>query len=581
MAEPTDGPSLPACDAPGWGRRTLPLLGLMLATLGMTWPVAATALHRFAGKWPDLCVTLWDIEWVRRVVLEGEAPLHTTDLFYPQGTGLSYHSISWLSGLWALPLRAAFGPALGYNLLFLSQTFACACAMYLLVHQLLGRRDCAWLAALVFAFAPQRMDEAVSHPNLAATCFVPLCLLGFWKGTREPRARWVWVSAVGLALTLWTGVHLFIMTALGVFTFWLADGLLMGRVRSRAFWAWSLRVAGACLLCCALPLAQFAVDADGMAGALQVRAGSGRAVDPLGLLLPRGNHPVLGSVAAWLRGALGEPTSRRVYVGLLPLLLAALGVAAPGTRRRAFAALGVAAGLLLLLSLGPRLTLAGHRTGLAMPLLPIADFPAVAALRHPDRFLLVFSAFFAPLVARGAGAVLSGPRRRVWVVVVLGLWTLWEYRGGPYPTSDQGPAPIYGRLPGDGLALLELPLSRDRGKRSMLQQSYHRRPLVGGMVARATRGQYAFIERSPLLRRFRRLGGGRRVPRYRCRDFDLRAEWARLHGAGVGYVVLDGRWRGARSANLAAYLPSAPLAAVGGLRAYSVAQLARTTPACR
>lgn len=549
---------------------------LVLLTVVMTWPVAADLGGRFAGLGPDLRVALWDFAWVERVLLEGRAPLYTTDIFYPEGTSLSYHSISWLSGIWALPLRKLFGHVAGYNLYFLSQTFMCAVTMFVLVRRITERRDCAWLAALVFAFAPFRMVEAERHPNLAGTCFIPLVLLGFWNGMRDGRARWAWLAAGGVAATLLTGAHLFIMTTLAMGSYWMFEALSRALYRSRMFWRWSALVAGASLLCCALPLLQFLVDSGGFTSALEVRGTTGRYADALALVTPHDEHFLLGALGRGLSEMFGSRPTHRHYLGLLPLLLSIAALVLPA-KRRAMLPVAATALLLLSLSMGDVLVFGGRHTSFVLPHALVANLSPIRALRYPDRFLLVFSVFFAVLAGCGAASLL--PRKRPvasLLMVLLGLFVLSEQHMGPYRTSIQDPDPIYAQLPPDGLAILELPLTRTFAKSVMLQQSYHRRPVVNGMVARGTTRARSYIDASPLLGRL----AAPELASYRCGEFDLRRQWRKLESDGVGYLVVGRKQVRDRRRALDTYLTAEPILENGRRSVFRIGDLAEGSPTC-
>ena len=558
-------------------RRWVPWLGLLLATAAMTWPVIVNVGSLYAGHWSDLCVTLWDMKWVERVVLEGRELLFTTHIFFPRGVSLAYHSISWLSGLWALPLRLLFGPIAGYNLFFLSQTFMCAAMMFVAVRRMSDSASCGWLSAIVFAFAPFRMLESCSHPNLAGTCFVPLAMLGFWQGVRDGRQRWVGLSAISVALTLLTGVHLFVMTSIALVSYWLSDAIIEQRYGKRAFWWWSIRVAVATAVCCALPLAQFFLVRDQMSGALDVPFGSGRMTDILGLWMPHRSHPLLGALGRRMQASVGEPVSYSVYLGFLPFLLACASLLVPSKMRRSLIPVAITAVLLLCLSMGQSFVVASQDQHVSLPLLLIADLPPIAVLRHPDRFMLIFSAFFAPLVGCGVAALCKRHSLVPWLTLVLGVGVLGEYYTRPFRTEELKSIAILSALPRDGLPLLELPLTREQAKLSMFQQTLHDRPLVNGMVARSgDDAATSYLRSSALLRRL----SERRAHPYRCRDFELRRAWNTLENDGIGYVVVHKGSLGKTYRVIKTYLTGKPLLEDKDHAVYRIADLASRQPNC-
>ncbi|MGD8859759.1 MAG: hypothetical protein PVI30_07095 [Myxococcales bacterium] len=505
---------------------------VLLAGSWVTWPVAGRFADSYAGGRSDQCVALWDVHWVQRVVLEGRDPLHTADLFFPDGTSLAFHSISWVSGLLALPGRVLFGPVVGYNLLFAGQMLLCAGFMFALLQHIYGRPPASLLGALTFALSPVRLDEAANHPNLAGTFFLPLLLLGWHRGVTHGRWRDAALVAAALALTLLTGVHLFTMGSLSLLVFATADALLARRLRERGFWRFVARSAGLSALACALPAAQFLLHLGQLDDALSAVTTSGRATDPAALWLAPPARPVLGELASTLGVKIGARDAR-AYLGLLPTALALWGLLRASTARRATIAHAIAAVVLLVLSMGSTLHLAGKTTDLRLPLSLLETLTPIASLRHPDRLLLVFSTHFSVLVAAGATRLRRGP----WGILLAGALALGiagEYRGGDYRTDGRRADRVYARLPDDGRALVELPLRREWGKHAMCQQLHHGRPLVGGMVARPTRDTGSYISRTPILEALR----GGRPNRARCPQLDARSGWQTLRDDGVGYVVV-------------------------------------------
>jgi hypothetical protein len=222
-----------------------------------------------------------------------------------------------------------------------------------------------------------------------------------------------------------------------------------------------------------------------------------------------------------------------------------------------------------ILSLGSELEVAGRRTGIVLPHAWIEDFRAVQAIRIPERFNLVARAFLAVVAAFGYASLRAwfGRRARLaWTLVPL---LLLDYLSVPHPMLSLRQPRFVRELANRGGtgAILELPLTREDAKRAMLSQTTHRRPLVGGMVARTPRAAMRYIRRSPLLRSLE----GKEPARLDCARIRLRRELERLSRDGVEYIVH--RHSSATHRQRAAYedvLVGRPTYADSDMRVYSV-----------
>ena len=73
------------------------LLLYLLLTVAFTWPLVGNlGSNWLATHDTDTFVKLWDQWWLQRSQDTGQSLLYTTDLFYPHGLDLTFHSISWI-----------------------------------------------------------------------------------------------------------------------------------------------------------------------------------------------------------------------------------------------------------------------------------------------------------------------------------------------------------------------------------------------------------------------------------------------------------------------------------------------------
>ena len=88
------------------------------------------------------------------------------------------------------------GPQAAYNVVFLLTFPLSAIGAYLLAHELTGRRDAAFIAGLLFGFAPYRIAHLPQIQSLASFP-MPFSLLGLHRYLRDPRPRWLALFAGG------------------------------------------------------------------------------------------------------------------------------------------------------------------------------------------------------------------------------------------------------------------------------------------------------------------------------------------------------------------------------------------------
>ena len=506
-------------------------LAYLVLTIAMTWPVAGTLSSAYAGEGYDLCVSLWDIKWVERVLFEGEALLQTDYMFYPDGVSLAYHSTSWTSALFALPFRAMFGPVVGYNLFFLLQTAASGLAMFLLVRRVVGRADAAFLAGFVFAFSPYRLTQASMHPNLGSLMFMPLLLLCFDIALETKHRKWALWTGACLAALLLTGIHIFIMSCSGLVALWLFR-VRFGGFKEAGFGKISLWGAGSCVVFCAPFLFQYLGASTADFGTALAIEGSKGQTDLMSFVTPSSYHPVFGD---WVRPSyrtFRQNMFWHAYLGFVPMLLGLIGLWASLKQRRCLP-YSVMLLVYFALALGGALQVGGKLYEWPMPFDLVSWFPAVQAIRSPDRFNLMICLVLPVVLALGYTKIFK--RATAWSLGGVGLLVAFEYLQVPYTTMDAALAPPRAALleeKQEGI-LLEVPLSRQHAKRPMYAQTIHGRKMIGGMVAREPSTAYDYIDASPLLKVFHTYP----PPTFEGGQMNLAEQWQKLKDAGVSHVI--------------------------------------------
>ncbi|MCC6627512.1 MAG: hypothetical protein IT340_08940 [Chloroflexi bacterium] len=165
------------------------VLVAVLATIGMTWPLAANA----AGSVQDLgdpLLQIWTLKWDLHQLARDPLRLYEANTFQPfpsplaysesmLGVALLYAPVWWLTG----------NDVLAYNLIVLFTFAASIVTATLLARELTARWPAALLAGLAFAFLPYRFGH-LSHLNLLSLQWLPLVLWCLVRFLRTSRPAW-------------------------------------------------------------------------------------------------------------------------------------------------------------------------------------------------------------------------------------------------------------------------------------------------------------------------------------------------------------------------------------------------------
>ncbi|OFW40254.1 MAG: hypothetical protein A3F70_17015 [Acidobacteria bacterium RIFCSPLOWO2_12_FULL_67_14] len=167
----------------------------LLATLVATWPLAAGLGRDVAWDLGDSVLNMWILSWVCeqfRHILTGDvsriATFFDANAFYPAPLALAYSEHLVAQAVQVFPIYVATAnPILCYNLLFLSTYVLAGLGMYLLVRELTGHAWGAFVAGLLFAFAPYRLAQS-SHLQVLSAQWMPFVFYGLVRFFRSAAA---------------------------------------------------------------------------------------------------------------------------------------------------------------------------------------------------------------------------------------------------------------------------------------------------------------------------------------------------------------------------------------------------------
>lgn len=150
----------------------------------VTWPLVLdlTTLFGALDSTGDPSLNLWALGWDLRVLSEHPAWLlngrvFDANIFFPAPHTLAYSDHLLLQAIALWPIYALTGNlVLCYNLLLIGSLAAAAVAMHLLARAVTGGERAAYVAGLIFGFAPYHFTH-LTHIQLQALYFLPLSFL--------------------------------------------------------------------------------------------------------------------------------------------------------------------------------------------------------------------------------------------------------------------------------------------------------------------------------------------------------------------------------------------------------------------
>lgn len=187
-------------------------------------------------------------------------------------------------------------------------------------------------------------------------------------------------------------------------------------------------------------------------------------------------------------GALQPSSAGGVFLGFLPLLLAAIALwRAP---RRAWPWAGLAL-IFAVLALGPSLAIGDVDRGVPLPYALVGQIPLLNIARVPNRLVLVVTLCLAILAGlalvslRQRFGARIGTRARLVLTILLAAALLAEHLAVPFPMEAISAPPFYRQLaasPEPG-TILEIPYCKQCSITNY-RQTVHGRPVIGGYISR-------------------------------------------------------------------------------------------------
>lgn len=490
-----------------------------LLTIVWTWPLAAhlrtqvPAPAKLTLTHADMLLLGWVLSWDVHQLLHHPLALYEANIFHPLRHALGYSEAMLSEALLLLPLAPLTpAPMLLYNMTLLATFVLGATGTFLLVRHLTRSTPAAFVAGLLFAFAPYRFWQL---ERLNALCFhlTPFLFLALHRWLE--RRRWLDALLLALAFVLQALTSVYVAYASTILVaLWLAFAWVGGGRAARRGVVGALAALAIGALVVGVAYAPYGVLRDEMA--------LGR--DP-GQLVIHSVMPVelwraVVSMPSYLAAKLADGFRGGGTLGLTATVLALVGVRRGGGAAWRYAVLALVA---LVLSFGPIIVMPWSAgSWVTGPYRWLYDWmPGFAALREPRRLTGFVVACGSVVAGIGMAAWLRGARGSRGVAARVGVvCTLVALEVGWSPLAlMRAPLPDAHRLAfyeairaGRPGAVVELPVGGPHDEAvATFRSAYHLRPLVNGysgfspLAAELRRRQRAFPRRVGV-RWLRRLG---------------------------------------------------------------------------
>ncbi len=533
---------------------SLALIGYLVLTIGMTYPLVTQFSSAIPGDSFDGWQNYWNLWWVKTALVDKITwPWFTDLLYHPKGVSLLFHTLNAFNGITFLPVQLAFGLLPAYNSVVMFSFAIGGLGGYLLTRQVLGppsSRLAAFLAGAIFTFSPYHFAHLLGHMQLIALAWLPFYALYTLRTLRAAEnARSQRVAREGalaalflvlVALCDWYyAFYCILFTTIAAIWFGLrsiraaqTNALRRGLVALAAIGLTTAALLSPLLV----PMIREARQASYMVpDPAQSRMLS---ADLLAFVTPQGFHPVWGEWAR-LQGEHFTATISEysVFAGFTVLALTLAGMFARWRGGMKGLWLGVALSFFIL-SLGPILHVGGQAVRLpggaeiTLPYTAIAKLPFLNIMRSISRLDVIVMLALGVLAAGGLNWLIrsrsGGPALGGLALALV----LFEFLPAPYPMSPPDTPSWYQTLAEDSRsgAVLNLPANWDRPG-YLLYQTAHRKPLTFAYISRDDPRTLA--ERAPVLQHFRHLGPD-------IIDLDLGTQGQQvLADLDVQWVVLD------------------------------------------
>ncbi len=415
-------------------------------------------------------------------------------LFYPEGTSLTYHSFAYSNLILIFLERKIFQIGTSQNTLVLLHNTATILSFYLgsigvflLVRRYTQSVVSALVGGFIFGFSPFHLAH-LCQMHVVTIQYIPFFVWSFLNYVDTRRWRWGIAAVAFYVLSALSSWYYIVYVGYFILFYYLYHAI---RQRSFLWRSLLLPSVGVILGAGALlsPLILSMMTQGGNNTGIYLGGHNDFVADLLGFFVFHPDH-ILGAYTNHFTAAMsGNITENTVYLGVVNILLIAWAMIW-GRREDTMPTLRYCLWGMLVFALfacGSYLHVMGKETPIPLPTLVTTYIPFLKNIRTPSRAVVLVYLFLSIASAVSLGALIEKVRVKrlgaITLVVVL-LIVVDFYPVHAEKTPIYAP-PGYEVMEKDGdYGILDLPLGYEPSNYYMMFQTFHRRPIVGGVISR-------------------------------------------------------------------------------------------------
>jgi hypothetical protein len=464
----------------------------------------------------DSNLYLWNSWYVDQVLAGTQDFWYSTNLFYPEGLDLSYHSIS-IPHMFLLSVFKIILPAThAYNLAILVLMYMTIWAGYIYILHLTKHHWVSLFGACVFGLSLQVVFRT-HHPDLSFLATIPLSLYFIERSIKEQNRRLAIGAGLLTGFTALIGMYIFVCLLITL-------GIRMAMLlvadwnwRSPKIWQLIIIFGMMIFLTASLRIYPMVTNRAGLDEALQKGTGDPTTVieddsDILLYVVNTGNQ-FWGRLQSDFWGY-SYDLERPQYLSYICILVIIIGLLYKQSRPRILGWLIIFLPFFIL-RLGSFLTINGiPNYDIILPKFYLNQLipPIFKAFHNAGFFQVGIVLPFALMSTYGLLALIKGqpnryPIKQMGFIILVSVFVLIETNilvGIRTITDAQ--IIFFERLANgehEQGALINLPMGREPSKSYMLHQTIHHQPQVEGMASRTPAKAYQYIDANPALHAWR------------------------------------------------------------------------------
>ncbi|MFC1498005.1 hypothetical protein ACFLS1_06005 [Verrucomicrobiota bacterium] len=481
----------------------LPLVGFMLLTILLTYPVFLNISTCFMGDGYDGFQNAWNLWWVKTALTKNFTnPYFTEYLHHPNGVTLLFHTLNPFNGLISIPLQPFFRMEIVYNVIVFFSFIMSGIGMYILAFYLTKNKFASLIAGIIYTFCPYHMAHALGHLQLIAMEWIPFYIFFLLKLLQEPERKNILWCSFFLILTTFCSWYYLLYSLF--FTAILISGAAIKRRRGFLLDGTLTRLI--VMLVIVFGVLSPLIVSMIITGTKEVFLGTH---NPENFSADLTSFFVPSAISTWGRmwcrniwstwsGNTAENSNFLGYTVLALSIYAAIRV-------RKTRIWGVAGIFAFIMALGPYLHVMGRQIRVPLPYLFFHKYvPYFSMTGVPERFDLMLKFSMAILSAYAVAHITKthfhsgakSSRNVIFPLTVAGLICL-EYLTIPYPMTRVSVPEFYRQMAKDTeeYAIIDIPDT----PLTLYYATIHEKPIVGGYVSRLPVKTMGFLYQTPII----------------------------------------------------------------------------------